>query len=200
MCQSINDMIYAGYAEAAKAIGDDYIQYRVIHPLTALDNPLRTLKVNINPKDWTYKKAAEYGKNLYYVVADGRLLAVGDYLINPNRTLFIAGMEPLLPILAVACNRVVSLYIQNTLDDTGNGSMQLLGSAPASILQNTQSSGKMDSPYDNGQGRYLVLVPYFGYNIETNYIFVDDLGNSYNVLSNELTDLGWRIVAERVRT
>ena len=110
------------------------------------------------------------------LVADGSLLQPGDYLsatsaAGENRTLFVASLEPLQPILAISCNALVSLS-RGTLATDGRadagyaaqpgGGSALLDSWPASLLAGSGPPGpaaKHPLPGNPIAGGWTLLLP-----------------------------------------
>lgn len=193
--------IYKGYGRAAKHIGTDYTLCRPVDALHVLTNPLGSIKASFNAQDWAYLKPNVYGKALWYGVFDARQTQIGDYLTGgSDGTFFIASMQTHLSILCVSCNRVGTIQYQDSTDMDSNDFVTVVDSAPMSILAASESKGKLDGPAEVGPGRYTCLLPSFGVYIYTNYVIIDDLQQSYAIMSSELTDLGWRLKIERIRT
>ncbi len=208
---SIQAKIYHGYAKAAQKLGLSYGHYR---PLTANDpitdpNQLATLSASFCP-DGSYRKPSAYGKPLWQCLADGSQLQVGDYLAGGS-TFFIAAMQPLLPIIAVECNRVVTVSRPGPADFVGSGpygastpgtEVKLMTGWPASVLQGTKGEkNDVNLPGDVRLPWWAILMPQFAdVVIETSDILTDDLGRRYIVSSAELTDLGWRMTAQQAET
>ncbi len=208
----LQEKIYYGYAKSAQYIGTAFNQFR---PTTAVNpfgaGPLATLNASFNAMDMKYGKPNVYAKPLWYALVDGTQTAVGDYLVSSNQTFFIAAMQPLLPILAVECNRTINLLRPQQLAGTGtagyggdtvaNESVLMTG-WPASVLQGTKGEkGDADLPGDVRNPWWAVLFPYFpGVELRTGDIITDDLTRRYIISSAELTDLGWRITSIQAQT
>lgn len=201
--------IYAGYAKAAKSLGLTFSQYR---PQSATDalaeaNLVRTMPASFNAEDMGYGRPNKYGKPTWYCLADGTLLATGDYLTGNGATYFIAAMQPLLPILAVECNRVVSLF--RPQQQTGVGAVGYGGNTaanqtalvtgfPASVLQGSKGErSEVNLPGDTRAPWWTVLLPNLpgGIYLRTDDLMTDDYGRRFTLSSVEQTDLGWRITA-----
>lgn len=208
---SIQEKIWRGNAKAAQKIGLSYAHYR---PLTAHDpisapNQRAALLASFSP-DGTYRKPSAYGKPLWQCLADGSKLAVGDYLAG-GTTYFIAAMQPLLPILAVECNRTLTLSRVADSDfvgagpysgDTLDGETELMTGWPASVLQGTKGEkSDIGLPGDPRMPWWAILMPQFpGVVIETADILTDEFEKRYIVSSAELTEMGWRITAQQAVT
>jgi hypothetical protein len=175
---------------------------------TSWDQPgnlLFELPVSFNADDMTYSKPNLYGDPLWYALVDGTNLEEGDYCVGPQGTFFIAALEPLLPILVVQCNRVVSIFRPQGQSGVGLGAYGgntdttetlLVAGRPCSILQGTKGE-KADSnlPGDTRSPWWQILMPYAGVDLTFDDVIVDDLGRRYIVSSPERTDLGWRLTA-----
>ncbi len=212
---TLQGKVYAGYAKAALRVGLSCSHYRPLaatSAVIAVANQLTSLTASFNAEDMTYGRPNKYGKATWYCLADGTQLQVGDYLVQPSgSTFFIAGMQPLLPILVVECNRIVNVYrpqqqpgfgAQGYGGNTVAGQTQTVAQFPASILQGTKGEKSITAlPGDVRMPWWAVLMPIIpGATIETDDIITDDLSRRYVVSSAELTDLGWRITAAEVET
>src|SRR5690348_16724962 len=198
---------YRGYAIAAAKIGLPFQQHRALRASDPIspETLLGTLQASFNAEDMLYGKPNKYGKPTWFCIADGTQLAVGDYLQADSGTFFIAAMQPLLPILAVECNRTVTVY--RPQQQTGVGAVGYGGNTasnqtaiasnwPASLLQAAKAANNpIGLPGDGKQASWALLMPAIpgGVVIKNNDIVTDDLGSRYLVYSAELTDLGWRM-------
>jgi len=201
--------IYKGYAIAAKKIGLVYNQYRSttgIDPIVIGNLISSTFYASFNVS-WDYMKASKYGNAIFQCVADGRVLQVGDYLVDSSKTWFIIGMEHLLPILAVECNATAT--IERPTQSTAKGFVGYAGYVPGNgtvVMQNIPISLLIDGrgrenpnklPMDSTWGRWLILMPFLG-NVQIKVGDMMKVGTDlYIVDSNELTEFGWRIRAKR---
>lgn len=213
---TLQNRIYNGYAKAAARVGLPCGQYRPTSALTAAiagGNLLRTLTASFNALDFTYTKANLYGKALWYCLADGTQLQIGDYLVRPDGSaLFIAAMQALLPILAVECNRTVKVFRPQQLSgvgaqgyggDTVASETLLANQFPASILVGAKSDkGPVDLPGDVRNPSWLILLPPLpgAVYLRNADVITDEQSRRYVISSAELTDLGWRINATQVLT
>ena len=207
---TLQSRIYAGYAKAAQRLGLPFSQYRptTASNLLSAGNLLRSLLASFNAQDFKYGRPNGYGKPAWYCIADGSLLAPGDYLIGgTGQTYFIAAMQPLLPILAVECNRTVTVYRPQQQagvgavgygGNTAQNETVLVAGFPASILQGTRGEkGDANLPGDTRNPWLIVLLPNLpgAIYLRTDDVMIDDLGRRYTFSSAEQTDLGWRITA-----
>jgi hypothetical protein len=166
-------------------------------------NLLFSLPVSLNAEDMSYKKPRGYGKATWYALVDGTNLEVGDYFVGPQGAFFIAAMQPLLPILVVECNRIVSVFRPQT--QTVNGiapyggndaatETLLVSGRPCSILQGTKGEkAEGGLPGDARSPWWSVLMPIAGLDMHMDDILVDELGRRYVASSVEETALGFRV-------
>jgi hypothetical protein len=206
--------VYAGYAQAAKRIGLTFQHYRPINALGAIDEHslVGPILASFNALDMKYGKASAYGKPVWYCLADGRLLAAGDYLVHGSSTYFIAGMQPLLPILAVECNRIMSFFRPQQLAGAGAvgyggntmaNQTPIAAGFPASVLQGTKGErNDTGLPGDVKVPWWAVLIPTLPGNVQlrTDDVAIDENGRRYVLASCEQTDLGWRLTAAEAGT
>ena len=198
--------IDTGYAKAAVRIGKQFSLYRPASLTKPLASVLATVTAAFDAKP-NFKFAApnEYGHPTWYALLSASV-QVGDYLINASDTFLIVARQPLLPVLAVSCNRIASLYQPD--NRTGVGAVGYGGTTasnrttvltgwPCSILQGTKGEkSDVALPGDTRTPWWSILLPLcLGITIHNNDIITDDLGRTYIVSSAEQTDLGWRITA-----
>ncbi|MDY3551409.1 hypothetical protein R5W24_000485 [Gemmata sp. JC717] len=200
----IQAKIWRGYGKAARKLGAEY-QFRRPAAGAFPGTALFTRLVSINAEDMTYRKPDKYGKATKYAVVDGTGVAPGDYFIGPEGTFFIAAMQPLLPILAVECNRTV--VFARVPNDPGVGARGYSGMTarselpyasrvPCSILQGTKGErNEAKLPADTRVPWWAVLVPAAVGTVQYGDTITDDLNQRYVVSSAELTALGYRITA-----
>lgn len=208
----IQQKVYRGYAISATKIGTAFNQYRPVTPVDPFAaGPIATLLASFNAQDMKYSKPNPYAKPLWYALVDGTQTAVGDYLVSNHQTFFIAAMQPLLPILAVECNRTINLLRPQQLTGTGTvgyggdtvaNETVLMTGWPASVLQGTKGEkGETDLPGDVRNPWWAVLLPYSaGITLRTGDVIADDLNRRYIISSAELTDLGWRLTSIQAQT
>jgi hypothetical protein len=104
--------VYAGYAAAALRVGTAFSQYRPAGAGAVLvsGNLRGTLTAAFDGSPlYGFSKPPSYGKPFWYALVDGRMTQPGDYLTSTSQTWFIAAQQPLEPIQAVLCNRVVAI-------------------------------------------------------------------------------------------
>lgn len=213
---TIQAKIYRGYAQAAARVGTSYAQYRPTAALTAAvagATPISTILAAFDAKpDFRFQVPNGYAKPIWFALADGTNLLVGDYLVGAGGTFFVAGRQALLPIQAVSCNATVSVIrpggntgvgVQPYGGDYAAVGIPIATGYPASILQGTKGErGDTGLPGDVRMPWFSVLLPPCpgGVLIQAADDMTDTLGRRYKVSSAELTDLGWRLTAMLAET
>jgi hypothetical protein len=215
----LQQKIYGGYAKAALRIGPTHTLYRpngAGNPIVP-SNVVTTLAASFNAEDMAYAKPRGYGQAVWYCLADGTQIHVGDYLVNAGNglTYFIAAMQETLPILAVQCNRAVRIgrmpagngagyvgyagVVQSEESDAlgAGGTDGTFGSGwPASILLGGAADGHSLLPSGVRQSCVTILLPAsVPLAISESDVIQDDMGRDYAIASAELSALGWRIAA-----
>lgn len=213
----LQQKIYGAYARAAGRLGQTYTLYRPAtaqNPLAA-GNIVATLPASFNAEDMQYQRPESYGKALWYCLADGTQLRVGDYLAASGNTFFIASMAALLPILAVKCNRAVRIGRMPPANGPGfagysgvvqSAQIDVLGTSgargafvsgwPASILSGGGGERETGLPSSVKERGVTILLPAsVPIVIAESDTLQDDLGRGYAIDTAELTDMGWRIQA-----
>lgn len=209
---TLQNRVYKGYGKAAKYIGPAYNLFRPISAINPFSNgPLATLNASFNAEDMTYGRPNKYGKPTWFCLVDGTQTMVGDYLSADAGTFFIAAQQPILPILAVECNRTINVLRPQQQTgvgavgyggDTDANETPLMTGWPASVLQGTKGEkGEVNLPGDVRNPWWQMLFPAFpGVNLRTADIITDDMNRRYVISSAELTDLGYRCTAQQAQT
>jgi hypothetical protein len=206
---AIQAKVYKGYARAASVVGSSYDALRV----NGADNPVSgtpvaTLMAQFTPhsaSNFSFNKPSDFKSPLFHAMLDGSLVQVGDYLVGVD-TYFLAGLDPLQPPLAVACNHVISLYTRAETDGEG---VQNYGSHnfatdtplalnwPASELKGSRAVNDTTLPGDAGFGMFDFILPVtFPVTIVPAMLIRDDLGFVFVVQVADKTANGWRITAK----
>ena len=212
---AIQAAINAGYATAASILGVPFQVYRPTgnaNPI-APANLFATLPATFAAgKTLKFAAASGYASPTWTALVDGSITRPGDYLVevfpqpgsSGPREFFIAAQQPLLPILAIECNAVLTVSRPGPAVDEGFGSIAYgdagpptpeMVSFPASLLAGTKGEAASDGlPRDSRQPWYAVLFPAIpGIEVRTDDEITDARGYRYEVSSAELTDLGWKL-------
>jgi hypothetical protein len=217
--------VYGGYAKAATRVGLDYAVYRAASASNPTDpaRQITTLKAQFtihSSTNFSFIKPSDYQNPLFHMLGDPTNLLVGDYLIGPQGTFFIASITPSMPPLAVQCNRTVTVYSPGPQAGAGlsgyGGTLSqspgniaagranetaLMTAWPCSLLLRSRATRDAYLPADTGSGMFRCLMPAFGSVIlRTTNIFADDIGNRYVSNVAEKQDLGWRFDLQQVVT
>lgn len=209
---TLQNRIWKGYGKAALRIGPSFNLFRPASATSPFaSGPLTTLNASFNAEDMTYSRPNKYGKPTWFCLVDGTQTQVGDYLSNATQTFFIAAMQPTLPILAVECNRTISIFRPQQQTTAGvnpyggtvdSNQTVLMAGWPASVLQGTK--GEKDGAVLPGDVRlpwWAILLPaYPGVTLMTADIITDDINRRYIISSAELSDLGWRCTCMQAQT
>jgi hypothetical protein len=208
----LQQKVWAGYAKAALRIGPIFTLFRPSDAINPFQyGPVTSLNASFNAEDMTYGRPNKYGKPTWYCLVDGTQTLVGDYLINDAQTFFIAAMQPILPILAVDCNRTINVLRPQQQTgvgavgyggDTDANETLLMQGWPASLLQGTKGEkNEVNLPGDVRNPWWQMLMPAFsGVVLQSADIVTDDIGRRYIISSAELSDLGWRCTMMSAQT
>lgn len=203
---TINAKIYAGRAQAALRLGLDYQLFRPTAAINPFAGSLLTLKAAFNSGDNNYAKPNLYGDPVWFGDFDGRLTQRGDYLVRGQQIYFIAAMQPLLPIVCIDCNRIMSLVREPSAVSVGavgysgespDTQVAVLSGWPAAVIAGGRGENAGTTlPASARNGGYRILLPTsVPVLINPSDVLIDDLGRRYVVESAELTDMGYRILA-----
>ena len=202
----IQGLINAGLGYGAQVIGQPMAVHRPFRPASPLDGSrIGSVMVYFDPDFMFSGKAPNlYGKAVWAGFFDRTATRVGDYLIGPDGTFFIAAMQPLLPTAVVECNATVT--ITRPAGNTAPGvnpfggrktstDAPLMSGWPASVLLGGRTqAGRADLPADVQDKGFQVLLPAWpGVTLRTSDRLTDDAGRAFTLGAAELTDLGWRL-------
>lgn len=204
------DRISWGMNVAARRLGslaDAYRPQGTEDPLR-LANRFVRLHVSFTTPQASFRQSPGYGNALWHGIFDSSYTRAGDYIVQGSKVWFVAGQEPLLPVLCVRANRRLSFSRPGAPRNPGaNGyagvtaanSVPLLRGWPASVL-GTSGTGRPDAglPTDNPAPYWTVLLPAAaGVMLRASDLMVDDLGRNGVVAAAELTELGWRLAVKQ---
>lgn len=208
---------YRGYAKSARKVGLQHHHFRPASATLPLDaaNALTDLPVLIERHmgKFRYDAPEVHGKPYRDAIADGTLLAVGDYLVpsDGRETMFVAAMQPIEPILLVTCNAVVSIVRTPKTNSVGASSgysgvsraseQTLISGWPCSLVMGgggERSTTMLPSEPRSDQGMAVMLpsIP-GGLQFDTGMSIVDEQGVRYLVVGVEHSSMGWRLTVVR---
>lgn len=210
---SLQDRIQWGMNIAARLTGTRADAYRP----TSASNPLLTanrylrLNATFASTSGRLESAVGYGAALWHGIFDAAYTQAGDYLVRADGTWFIAAQQPLMPILCVRTNRVVSFsrpaaQVSTGVNEYGGVTAKnltpLLDQWPASVIT-TSTAGRPDAglPGDASVPYSTVLLPAIpGVVLRVSDLMSDDLDRTAVIAAAELSDLGWRLTVKQVTT
>lgn len=195
---------------SAQILGSPYAQYRpsgAYYP-TNFGNLIATIPAWITADaSGMGKRPFTYAKPTSYAMVDPAVTQVGDYLIGPLGTFFVASQDVPMPIQIVSCNQTITVSRPGD-PPTGPGYYggaapgvlePILSEWPASVLQGTKGEvGEVKLPGDTRLAWVAVLMPSVG-GVEImpgDWITTGEASPmTYTISSRELTPLGWRLSA-----
>jgi hypothetical protein len=213
--ETIQRKVYYGYQQAAARVGLAHNQFRPSLNPSALPLDASNLvgsifagmtvatSANFNPA-----RPATDADFKFACLADGRVLQVGDILQrapNSDPTYFIGAMDPLMPIVAVRCNAIVSVLRRSAgslapglnpySGPVLSGYTTLLNGLPASIqfVSTGRNSHGSTLPSDApGPLKFRILLSPLvePENIATDDFLTDDEGRRFMVSGFEKTPIG----------
>lgn len=216
----VQGKVFKGYAKAASQLGSSYNVYRSttgLNPL-AIENLIGTVPMSANVS-WNYLKANKYGNNVWQLLIDGRIVNVGDYLVEISTingilpsVFFMAAKQELLPMLGVSCDRTISISratdaISGTKGNIGtvgyleSTATTIMSGCPASFIYSSKGdTDPVKLPTDPKLGWFNCYLPFLGgvYIYPGDFISEDSSDRRYFVMNNELTDLGWRLLIQQL--
>ena len=210
MSASILATFNLGPQITASIIGSPYQQYRPqgANNPTASGNLIRSINAWITADDKAAgSKAFNYGKPVMFGMFDPTVTAVGDYLVGPLGTFFIASQDVPAPMQIVRCSHTLNLSEpgqavgfgkQEPYGGDQRATENVLASAwPASVVQGSRGEGGTSRlPGDTRMPWFVVLLPAIsGVTIRNNLILTDENGLRYVISSFETSALGWRLTA-----
>ena len=157
-------------------------------------------------------RAVEYDRPLWNGVFDAAYTRVGDYLVRPDGTWFVAAQQPLLPVLCVRADRIVSFVRAaaptasgvNTYGGvTAATNTPLLRNWPASVRTASAAGPSAAAlPGDASVTYWTVLLPcYPGVVLRLADLMIDDLESQFHRLRRRTeADLGWRLSVKQAAT
>lgn len=200
-----------GNGKAAKHLGSIARHYRAVNPFSPLKTePLQLLLASFTT-DYGYMRAARFGQALRTGIFDATGFVVGDILVSKEAgTFYVAAMPLLQPVLCVKAERLITLR-RTAVGHAGSGLQSYGGTTavneqiimsdwPASILLNRSNErSPLRLPGETRSALYNIMMPAFnGLMLHSGDFIKDDCGLRYVIMSTELTDMGWRLMAMRL--
>ena len=223
--EQIHQKILYGYAKAGLKLGASFNIYRSATSLNPISsgNLIGTTQM-VASVDWTFMKASKYGNAVFFACMDAQSanaplsVEVGDYLvptqgadnvISDNHTYFVQSLQFDLPPIVVQCDQQLNVIrpSQNTAVGydgyagyTAATSITIATGMPASVLRSGKGQNAAPQlPTDAREPMWIVLMPQLGNTIfRIGDIIIDEINQEYVITENELTELGWRIMAQQV--
>ncbi len=143
--RKLQDRLHLGLGLSARHVGQPTDAFRPKGPFHPLDKQNRFLRL---PAAFVSAKGSDertnvYGESLWHGIFDASYTRPGDYLVQGIESFFVASQEPLLPMLCVKANRIISIARPDMQTCTaGNSyggytsgsSITLMEEWPASVL------------------------------------------------------------------
>ncbi len=207
---TIEAAIWSGLRETAACIGFPYQQFRPAGPGSPVaGTPLNpALPVAASVTFNKFDAAPSWEKPQRFLYVDGTQTAVGDYLVGgPLGTLAIVSQDPMLPIMGIVCNHVLTFKrpaASTTLGaqpgyggDVAGQETALLTGWPA-YLGVAGGGGRSPAklPGDVEMPHVDIRLPMWPAVVLLNGdVIFDEQGRRYKIISAEGTTLGWKIAA-----
>ncbi len=209
----IEDRIAWGHNLAARRLGSLVDAYRPngLHEPLAASNRYLRLHAAFSPSPGNFEQAPGYGNAIYFGYFDSAYTKPGDYLVQGERTFFIATQESLLPVLCVRANRILTIRRPDAPAAAGtNGYGGVVSSAtslvaarwPASMMgMATGGSAVSGLPTDTATPQWTVLMPASNTAaILPADLVIDDDGRQSVVISAERSHMGVRLITRQATT
>ncbi len=209
----LQDRLYYGLGVAARRTGIATDAFRPDGSLTPLAEYNRFLRLHATflPMDGGVNRANAYGAALWQGIFDASYTRPGDYLVQKQRTFFIAAQQELLPVLCIQANRIIGISrpgiqtgiaIKSYGGYVDNSVSMLMEGWPANVVGvNGRGQPTAGLPTDLIIPCLAILMPApVGVVLSPGDLISDDLGRSSVITGTELSDLGWRITAKLATT
>ena len=204
----IQTKVARGYGIAARFLGSAYAQYRPTAANAPLTNVVQTLNAAFDTTaGFKFAGPAQWGKPTRFGLFDTTNVAVGDYFVGQNQTLFVSAFQLYEPPELVLCNAVMTISapgqdslpgLSRTYGGRTNYTDTVLATGwPVSLL--TKQKGDIPPvklPSDVRAASFEVLMPIIpGVPVEPAMRLTDAGGDVYIVNAAEQTSYGWRLLA-----
>ena len=196
---ALQDRIARSLGVAARRTGVPCDVFRPRGTTTPLDPHNRTMRLCAS---FSYAMgrnmvSARFGTAAWSAMYDYAYTRAGDYLVGEQGTYFVAAQTPLLPVMCIRANCMVSVARPAPVDDGGYSGLtdcnriDVLVGWPASLLSSSAHiSG--DLP-ETRFGSWTGLLPVTAPQIRVGDVLTDDLMRVFVVAAAESTELGWRL-------
>nr|WP_321986656.1 hypothetical protein [uncultured Lichenicoccus sp.] len=204
----LQTLIARGLALCGSITGADYVQYRPTQALDPIEPSaaLATLTCAFDfSRDLNLVTPTPPGRPFGLILVDPGLVVAGDLLVGAD-TYFVSRVQVLEPAWCVLCNATLSIFDTAAATTAGanayggqiSATNTLLASGwPASLL--AKSRGEQDVtrlPSDTRAAYFEVLLPPIpGITIGIGLALQDLNSQNYMIMSSELTDYGWKLLA-----
>ena len=195
-------------AALTMGVPTDLFRPRGVRNPLAPENRMMRMHAAFTPRTSRSSRGNLYGDPLWLGIFDAAYTRVGDYLVQPEGTYFIAAQKALAEPLCVQTNRRLTIsraIPPGLVGENGYGGIiagnnaVLMEGWPASVL-GVQSTGSPTAalPSDMSVPYLSILLPQaIGIVLQINDLIADDLGRGAVIGAAELTDMGWRITAKQ---
>ena len=198
---------------AARTIGAATDLYRPRGGLRPLSPSHRILRLHaaFTPRRGGLLATNVYGDPLWHGIFDAAYTRAGDFLVQPDRTMFIASQAGLVQPLCVLTNRTVTIaraMLPGAVGSSAYGGFTegsaavLLEDWPASVLGVSDAGHPTAGlPGDISIPFWTVLMPAWAdIVVRPGDLFTDDLGRSAVIAAAEHSEMGWRLTVKQVST
>ena len=212
-CDKLQDRLHFALGLAARQIGHSADLFRPTGSFNPIGTANRILRLTawFMPAKGNDGRTNVYGEPLWHGIFDASYTRPGDYLNMGGALFFVASQEPLLPILCVKCNRIISVARPSLQSNaasnsyggyTSGSSTNVVEGWPASVLGESRSGASAaDLPTDQIVPYWDILLPVVrGIVFSPGDFITEDLLRTAVIASSELTSLGWRISAKMAVT
>lgn len=193
---------YAQWGLTAKRLGQPFQLHRPLtNNINPLPNKIGDIKVALNAESMNFERPNKFGQPIWWAVADGRLLQVGDYFIGSTGTFYVASMQSNLSIQCVECSTTISIYKEDLTSRIKIGQNLVISGLPVSLLRDNNGSTGLDYPDSYGSGEFKFILPPINNGIQylAGYTIIDGSGNRYIIRVVERTDMGWRFWTQKIK-
>ncbi|QDH25818.1 hypothetical protein D5366_03470 [Neokomagataea tanensis] len=181
-----------GYAKAAQILGRAGTQYRPVDGFTAVAEPHAFPKLAFDVgASFSGERPPNWGVVTRYMLSDCLDdTVVGDVLVCGAQTFFVAAIDPIAPVLCVACDQMVSVSAVS-----GSSGVVVSGCPAAIVLRSKGESAQSGVPGSVRPGQFVLYLPCLPGVILRPYMTVtSNTGATYTINSAEKSAWGLRCV------